>query len=148
MTNASHHASEVLMLHPARTVTTPLTLFVSADTGDAEIEAELRYDSSDPLAVSLAIGIECVEPVVWVFGRDLLSDGVTHACGLGDITVEPASDLDSRDIRITLATDRLATMIAARDKVVEFLVETFTVVPSGCELDYIDFDAEIASLIS
>jgi hypothetical protein len=148
MTNAGHHASEDLMLHPASTVTTPLTLFISADTGDAEIAAELRYDPSDPLAVSLVIGIECAEPVVWVFGRDLLADGVTQACGLGDITVEPASDVDSRDVRITLATDRLATMIAARDKVVEFLVESFTVVPSGCELDRIDFDAEIAALLS
>jgi hypothetical protein len=135
------------MLHPARTVTTALTLFVSADTGDAEIQAELRYDPRDPLAVSLAIGTECAEPVVWVFGRDLLSDGVSRACGLGDITVEPASDIDNREVRITLATDRLATMIAARDKVVEFLVESFTVVPSGCELDQIDFDAEISALL-
>jgi hypothetical protein len=148
----SRQTSEVLMLHPARTVTTPLTLFVSADTGDAEIAAEFRYDPNDPLAVSLVIGLECAEPVVWVFGRDLLADGVSEACGLGDITVEPASDTANgttcRDIRITLATDRLATMIAARDKVVEFLVESFTVVPSGCELDHIDFDAEIEALIA
>jgi Streptomyces sporulation and cell division protein, SsgA len=135
------------MLHPAETVTTPLTLSVSALTGDADLQAELRYDPSDPLAVTLAIGVECGEPVVWVFGRDLLADGVSHATGEGDITVEPASHMDSREIRITLATDSLATMIAPRDKVVEFLVGSFTAVPSGCEMDGIDVDAEIAVLL-
>jgi hypothetical protein len=135
------------MLNSSHTVTKPLTLSVSAVTGDADLQAELRYDPSDPLAVSLAIGVECGEPVVWVFGRDLLADGVSHATGEGDITVEPASDMDSREIRITLATDCLATMIAARDEVVEFLVDSFTAVPSGTEMDQIDFDAEIASLL-
>jgi hypothetical protein len=135
------------MLNSSHTVTKPLTVSVSAVTGDADLQAELRYDPSDPLAVSLAIGVECGEPVVWVFGRDLLADGVSAATGEGDITVEPASDMDSREIRITLATDCLATMIAARDEVVEFLVDSFTAVPSGTEMDQIDFDAEIASLL-
>jgi hypothetical protein len=135
------------MLHEAHTVTTPLTLAVSAITGDADVQAELRYDPSDPLAVSLAIGVECDEPVVWTFARDLLADGVNHSSGLGDITVEPVEDLGTaHDVRITLATDCLATMIAPRDRVVEFLVESFTAVPSGCEMDRIDLDAEIASL--
>jgi hypothetical protein len=136
------------MLHPAHAVTTPLTLSVSALTGDADLQAELRYDPSDPLAVSLAIGVECDEPVVWVFARDLLADGVNHVSGEGDITVEPADDMDPKEIRITLATDCLATMIASRDKVVEFLVGAFTAVPSGSEMDQVDFDAEIAALLS
>jgi hypothetical protein len=148
MTNAGHNASEDLMLHPSPTVTTPLSLFISAATGDAEIAAEFRYDPTDPLAVSLAIGVECPTPVVWVFGRDLLAEGVNQRCGEGDITIEPASDLDSRDIRFTLATDRLATMTASRDKIVEFLVESFTVVASGCEVDRLGVDVEIAALLA
>ncbi|MBV9485539.1 MAG: SsgA family sporulation/cell division regulator [Frankiaceae bacterium] len=129
-------------------MTTPLTLAVSAITGDADVQAELRYDPSDPLAVSLAIGVECEEPVVWTFARDLLADGVNHASGMGDITVEPVVDSGAvREIRITLATDCLATMIAPRDRVVEFLVESFTAVPSGTEMDRVDLDAEIASLM-
>jgi Streptomyces sporulation and cell division protein, SsgA len=136
------------MLHPSHTVTTPLTLSVSASTGDADMQAELRYDPSDPLAVTLAIGIECASPVIWVFGRDLLAEGVNCATGEGDITVEPSAEGDRREIRITLATDCLATMTADRDKVLEFLVASFTAVPSGCEMDQIDFDAEIAALLS
>lgn len=132
------------MLDSSRTVTTPLTLVVSASTGDARLDAELRYNPNDPLAVSLAIGTQCDEPVVWVFARDLLASGIYASVGEGDISIEPAD----REIRITLATDCLATMLAPRDRVVEFLVETFTRVPSGCEFDGIDVDAEIAALLS
>src|SRR3954447_6380478 len=103
------------MLHMPRTVTTPLSLTVSTGAAEAELDAELRYDPADPFAVSLAIGVECGDPVVWTFARDLLSAGIAAASGEGDITIEPdyATDLDSdeRMLRITLATDCLATMV-------------------------------------
>ena len=139
------------MLHLPRTITTPVLLVVSTGTGEAELDAELRYDPADPFAVSLAIGVECGEPVVWTFARDLLAAGVSAPSGEGDITVEPdlASSMDDaeRMLRITLATDSLATMVTSSARVVEFLVETFAVVPTGSELDRVDFDAEIAALI-
>lgn len=131
------------MLDSSRTVTTPLTLVVSASTGDARLDAELRYNPSDPLAVALAIGTGCEEPVVWVFARDLLAGGIAGPVGEGDITIEPADG----EVRITLATDCLATMLAPRNRVVEFLVETFTRVPSGAEFAGVDMDAEIAALL-
>jgi sporulation and cell division protein SsgA len=130
-----------------RTLTMPLTLDVTAATGNAELAAELRYDASDPFAVTLAIGLECEEPVIWVFARELLSAGVGGAAGKGDITIEPAKDLTGRKLRITLATDCLATMIAPSDAIVEFLVESYGRVPSGTENDHVDFEAEIASLL-
>ncbi|HVS69538.1 MAG TPA: SsgA family sporulation/cell division regulator [Mycobacteriales bacterium] len=136
------------MLDSSRTVTTRLMLTVSASTGDARLEAELRYDLSDPLAVSLAIGTQCDEPVVWVFARDLLSAGIAGPTGDGDITIEPYHEDGEQEIRITLATDCLATLLAPRDKVAEFLIETFTRVPSGAEFDNVDFDAEIAALLA
>ena len=133
------------MLNSSRTVTTRLTLTVSAATGDARLEAELRYDAGDPLAVSLAIGTQCDEPVVWVFARDLLASGITGPVGEGDITIEPAADAE---VRITLATDCLATLLAPRSRVAEFLIESFTQVPSGSEFAGVDIDAEIAALLS
>jgi hypothetical protein len=138
------------MLHAPRTITTPLSLTVATGNGEAELSGELRYDPSDPFAVSLAIGTECGEPVIWTFARDLLSAGVTAASGEGDITIEPAgTDIghEERALRVTLATDCLATMLVSMDRVVEFLVETFALVPTGTELDRVDFDAEIAALI-
>ena len=139
------------MLHAPRTITTPLPLTVATGNGEAELTGELRYDPSDPFAVSLAIGTECGEPVIWTFARDLLSSGVTAASGEGDITIEPANaevGHEERALRITLATDCLATMTAPASRIVEFLVETFTVVPTGSELDRVDLDAEIAALLS
>lgn len=138
------------MLHLPRTITTPLTLSVATGNGDAELSGELRYDPSDPFAVSLAIGTDCADPVVWTFARDLLSAGVTAPSGEGDITIEPAgNDIgdEERALRVTLATDCLATMLVSMDRVVEFLVETFALVPTGAELDRVDLDAEIAALL-
>lgn len=139
------------MLHLPRTITTPLTLTVTTGTGEAELSGELRYDPSDPFAVSLAIGVECGEPVVWTFARDLLSSGVTAPTGEGDITIEPdvshGFGHEERALRVTLATDCLATMLVSTDRVVEFLVETFALVPTGAELDRVDWDAEIAALL-
>ena len=139
------------MLHLPRTITTPVSLVVSAGTGEAELDAELRYDPADPFAVSLAIGVECGEPVVWTFARDLLAAGVGAPAGEGDITVEPdfhaSMDDAERMLRITLATDCLATMMTPAAAVVEFLVETYAIVPTGSELDRVDFDAEIAALL-
>jgi Streptomyces sporulation and cell division protein, SsgA len=135
------------VLEVPRTLTMPLTLDVSAATGNAQLAAELRYDAADPFAVTLAIGMECDEPVVWVFARALLANGIGDSAGEGDITIEPAADLPGRMLRITLATDCLATMLAPTDPVVEFLVESFARVPSGTESDHVDFEAEIASLL-
>jgi hypothetical protein len=146
--HAGFPLTEAPMLDSSPTVTTRLMLTVSAATGDARLEAELRYDLSDPLAVSLAIGTQCEEPVVWVFARDLLATGITGATGEGDITIEPANDDGRPELRITLATDCLATLLAPRDRVAEFLIETFTRVPSGTEFDAVDFDSEIAALLA
>jgi len=138
------------MLHLPRTITTPLPLLVATGTGEADLSGELRYDPSDPFAVSLAIGTECGEPVVWTFARDLLSAGVSAAAGEGDITIEPVNaddGVEERAVRVTLATDCLATMLVSMDRVVEFLVETYALVPTGTELDRVDLDAEIAALL-
>ena len=135
------------MLNLPQSVTRALPMIVSAATGEAELDSELRYDPDDPFAVSLAIGVECGDPVVWVFARDLLAAGIGTPTGLGDITIEPADDDQSRQLRITLATDSLATLLVPRDPVVEFLVDTFAIVPTGSESERIDLDAEIASLL-
>jgi hypothetical protein len=130
-----------------RTLTMPLTLAVNAATGYAELAAELHYDVGDPFAVTLYIGTDCDEPVVWVFARELLSAGIAAPTGEGDITVEPARGNGDRMVQITLATDCVATMLAPSDRIVEFLVETYARVPTGTESEHVDFEAEIASLL-
>lgn len=135
------------MLPVPRTLATSLTLSVNASSGDADLEAELRYDPSDPLAVALVIGADCAEPVIWFFARDLLASGISSPSGEGDITIEPALTGGDRLLRVTLATDCLATMTLSRDTALEFLIDTYTQVPSGCEMDRADLDAEILALL-
>ena len=136
------------MRQPATTVTIPLTLAVTAGTGSGDLPGELRYDPADPFAVSLAIGIEGGAAVVWTFARDLLADGLCRPSGDGDIQVEPITTEDGREVDITLTTDCRATLSAPRDTVVAVLVEVFSAVPVGTELDHLDIDAELAALLS
>jgi hypothetical protein len=134
--------------HLPQTVTTSILMLVYAGGGEAELDGEFRYDPSDPLAVGLAIGVGYSDPVVWTFARDLLQAGVAGPSGMGDITIEPAAPRPGRPmLRITLATDCLATMLVDRDAVVEFLLESYTLVPSGAEITEADLDAEIAALL-
>jgi hypothetical protein len=137
------------MLQMPSTITKPLALTVTTGNGEADLTGELRYDPADPFAISLAIGTECGEPVIWTFARDLLSAGVSAPSGEGDITIEPdlSEGAEERVLRVTLATDCLATMLISTDRVVEFLVETFALVPTGTELDRVDLDSEIAALL-
>src|SRR5437764_2109809 len=102
------HAKEPEMLHLPRTITTPLSLTVSTGTAEAELDAELRYDPADPFAVTLAIGTEFGEPVIWTFARDLLASGVTAVTGEGDISIEPDMG-EERLLRIALATRIVGT---------------------------------------
>src|SRR5947209_17550671 len=100
------------MLHAPRTITTPLPLTVVTGNGEADLSGELRYDPSDPFAVSLAIGTECGEPVVWTFARDLLSAGITVVSGQGDRPIEPANGEERherRALRVKPAPDSAAT---------------------------------------
>lgn len=136
------------MLPVPRILTMPIALSLTAGPGFAELSAELRYDPSDPFAVTLQIGTESDAPVVWVFARELLSTGMGARVGEGDITVEPASAGSERMLRITLATDCVATMLTPSDPIVEFLVESYALVPGGTESEHVDFEAEIASLLA
>jgi hypothetical protein len=117
------------MLQMPSTITKPLALTVTTGNGEADLTGELRYDPADPFAISLAIGTECGEPVIWTFARDLLSAGVSAPSCEGDITIEPdlSEGAEERVLRVTLATDCLATMLISTDRV--------------------DLDSEIAALL-
>ena len=55
---------------------------------DAEtVEVQMRYDPADPLAVSLRVNGPDGEDV-WVFGRDLLADGLRSMVPVGEGSVQ------------------------------------------------------------
>lgn len=135
------------MLHLPRTVSVRIQMSVATADAQADVDAELRYDPADPFAVTLVVCPDAQSPVEWVFARELLTTGLAEPNGEGDVTIEPVSDGGEWLVGITLATDTVASLVTRADRVAEFLTETYVLVPSGCETDHIDLDAEIAALL-
>ena len=110
--------------------------------------AGLRYDVSDPWAV--AVSFETGEGVVeWLFARQLLTDGIAFPVGEGDIRVWPSLTDGERLVTLAMESPSGAAMFEIdRDSLVEFLQQTYLAVPTGHEGDAVDFDAELALLLS
>ena len=70
-----------------QTVSVHTTGWVRTESGTDMVEVLLSYDPADPFAVRLRItGAE--EELTWVFGRDLLADGLRSMVPLGDGDVQ------------------------------------------------------------
>ncbi len=110
----------------------------------------LRYDSNDPWAVRVAFqtGGEGDGIVEWMFGRQLLTDGVTGACGEGDVRVWPAVHAGERVVHLAMVSPSGSALFEIDlDVLVEFLQQTYLAVPTGAESEAVDFDAELALLL-
>ncbi|MGH3470542.1 MAG: SsgA family sporulation/cell division regulator [Nocardioidaceae bacterium] len=131
------------------TVTRALTLELIDASGTATpLEAELRYETTDPYAVS-AVFRTGESTVRWVFGRDLLMAGIFDPTGDGDVHVWPC--LDARGHAVTIielsSPDGEALMQARSDDVSEFLRSTEKLVPIGDEENHVDLDDVVAQLL-
>ncbi|MCU1593569.1 MAG: sporulation and cell division protein SsgA [Frankiales bacterium] len=139
------------MTHIA-TVTTELELRLVVPGGPSlPVIAGLRYDSNDPWAVRVAFqtGGEGDGIVEWMFARQLLTDGVAKACGEGDVRVWPALHGTDRVVNLAMASPSGSALFEIdRDALVEFLQQTYLAVPTGNESEVVDFDAELAALLS
>ncbi|MDT8913806.1 SsgA family sporulation/cell division regulator [Amycolatopsis sp. PS_44_ISF1] len=108
------------------------------------VRADLEYDPSDPYAI--AVGYHAGPGVVrWLFGRDLLADGLLAPAGDGDVRVRPAAD-DSRVIVELNAPDGSAVLEAPASELADFLDRTYDEVPAGEEAHWFDFDHELSKL--
>lgn len=132
-------------------VTQPVTMYWLADEGPRTIvQAELRFDQSDPYAVSIALAVAS-RPVVWTFARDLFAEGVHQPAGDGDVHVWSgrAEDFGEEVVFIELSTaDEDAILAAAVQDVVDFLEATNRVVPVGDESRFLDVDAAILAILA
>jgi len=114
------------------------------------VRADFSYDHADPYAVRVAFhtggaGSDIVE---WTFARSLLTDGVTHPVGEGDVQVWPSHSAGRPVICISLSSPsgRALFEVPLAD-LVEFLTKSYAVVPTGSEGDHVDVDAELALLL-
>ncbi|GAA2664165.1 MULTISPECIES: SsgA family sporulation/cell division regulator [Actinosynnema] len=128
------------------TTTTTFHLLVPG-AAPAPVEAELHYEPEDPYAVAVLFhtGQGKVE---WIFARDLLADGLLTPSGEGDILVRPASDDPERVLLELNAPTGFAILSAVAEHIAEFLDLTYDVVQPGEEDLWIDFDRELAKLVS
>ena len=86
----------------------------------------LAYDSSDPFAVTASFDTGGDEPIVWVFARDLLLEGLQRPAGQGDVTVWPSIEDDGETIHVALSSpDGEAEFQALASQIERFLARTF-----------------------
>jgi sporulation and cell division protein SsgA len=111
----------------------------------APIAAELRYDPDDPYAVAISFHTGQGE-VEWMFGRDLLADGLIARTGEGDIAVRPAAEDPERVLVELDAPTGFAVLSGLSEDIAEFLDLSYDIVSPGEEELWIDFDRELAKL--
>jgi hypothetical protein len=128
--------------------------------------AGLAYTSADPYAVRMAFDVGTDTPVEWILARDLLAAALQGPEGIGDVRAWPSAASCDPD---TLIVPAEASTVGARRGILNiamsspfgqaqfevsaaaidtFLERTYRVVPAGQESGYLDFDAELADLLS
>jgi Streptomyces sporulation and cell division protein, SsgA len=123
-------------------------VLVVSDGPDRAVHADLSYAPSDPYAVRVAFHTGSTEIVEWTFARSLLTDGVTHPVGDGDVQVWPANTAGQPMVCLSLSSPSgRALFEAPLPRVVQFLTQTYALVPTGCESDFVDVGAELATLL-
>ena len=117
-------------------------------SGSLPVAADMSYESADPYAVHVAFHTGEEEIVEWVFARQLLTDGVTHPVGEGDVQVWPSHAEGHPVVCLALSSPSgRALFEAPLTELVEFLTQTYAAVPTGSESDFVDLDSELALLI-
>jgi hypothetical protein len=122
---------------------------VITDGPDRFVHANLNYVTRDPYAVRVGFHTGSAEIVEWTFARSLLSDGVTHPVGDGDVQVWPTDNAEQAGVCLALSSPYgRALFEAPLPRVVAFLRQTYALVPTGAESGFINVDAELASLLN
>jgi len=132
------------------TVTRAMTLdLIDASGAATPLEAQLRYESDDPYAISAEFSTGA-ESVGWVFARDLLASGLYEPAGDGDVHVWPCLDVRGRAVVIfeLCSPDGEALLQARADEVADFLQSTRDLVPQGSEGAHVDLDELVVRLLA
>ena len=132
------------------TVTQPVRLeLIDASGAATPLEAELRYDATDPFAVTTVFMTGHSE-VRWTFGRDLLAEGLYEPAGDGDVHVWPCLDSNGHAVVIIeLCSPDGEALVQARTGDLRAFVDRMNkAVKPGSESELLDIDATIASIFA
>jgi hypothetical protein len=128
----------------------PLTLRLPGGHSQAEISALFSYDARDPFAVWITFGgtdSGTEDTVTWLVGRELLQAGLDRPAGDGDVRVGPTAATDVLFLHLR-APGGEALMELSRAALATFVATTEMLVPFGSEETVLDFDDELALLLS
>ena len=119
-----------------------LRLVLGGDRAIA-VPATLSYTREAPYAVTAAFHT-AEGDVTWVFGRDLLCQGLEAPAGDGDVAVWPSAHGDHEALCLSLSSPTGSALLEADIAAIEaFLDLTYVLVPAGTEASHIDIDAEL-----
>jgi Streptomyces sporulation and cell division protein, SsgA len=128
--------------HPGKACVTSdleVCLVLSAECA-APLSARFTYRTADPFAVQLDFHLVTQSSVRWVFSRELLTKGMAHPVGRGDVRVWPTRG--GTQINLSLhAPGGDAVLETAAAPLAEWLEHTHQFVPSGHEERFLDTDA-------
>lgn len=123
-----------------------LTL-VMDDDRTLRVPSTLTYAAENPYAVT-AIFRAPDGDVTWVFGRDLLDDGLIEPSGEGDVTVWPAAHEGRAVVCLALASPAGSALLHLEAQPLRaFLDESYDLVPMGTEGEHLDLDSALAVLL-
>jgi hypothetical protein len=111
------------------------------------IPATLTYSVREPYAVT-AVFRTSDGDISWLFGRDLLEDGLGSPAGDGDVAVWPSMAHGRRIVCLSLVSPSGSALLEAdHDRVRTFLDASYRAVPRGTETEHLDLEAGLAALL-
>ncbi|MFD8600463.1 SsgA family sporulation/cell division regulator [Kitasatospora sp. NPDC059646] len=122
---------------------------VLGETEHVDIPVRLGYSADDPFAVALEFLGQAAEAGVWLFGRDLLWEGLQRPAGVGDVRIWPPCPCHGRSsLRIHLQGGDGSVLLDLPARQVRRWLrrETFALVPPGHERGLIDWDGALDGL--
>jgi hypothetical protein len=112
------------------------------------LDAVVRYDESDPLAVHLVFPADASldgAEVIWAFARELLDAGLSGPAGEGDVHVWP---LDGTLTVIELVSQEgVAVLEFDSADLRRFLVRSYDAVPAGQEHGELELENSLDALL-
>jgi hypothetical protein len=132
----------------ADSVTQAVSLRISAWGQEPELTAVFSYDAGEPHEVRMMFHGGLTEPIVWVFARSLLAEGLSTRAGEGFVETWPAGDGQNLVISLCSPKGTRAEFTAPAVSVACFLEAAYWLVAPGAEPARTDIDAGIAAILA